>query len=155
MRLNDIVSGVVLLGFAVTLWFFAAALPNPAAQEYGPAFFPKVISACLGLSAMVLITTSMRQAGTVAFLTFDDWIRDPRRVLQFLLVPAMVIFYVYSVEEIGFLLCASAVLLVLQLALGVKPVLSLVVAVVMVAFIYAIFDMLLGVPLPRGELFYT
>lgn len=153
MRLNDIASGVLLLAFAVVLWVLAATLPNPAAQEYGPAFFPKVIATCLGLSAVVLIITSSQQAGGVSLFAFDDWICDPRRVVQFLLVPATVIFYIYAVEELGFLLTATLVLLILQLALRVKPLLSLIVAIAMVVFIYAIFDMLLGVPLPRGELF--
>lgn len=155
MRFNDIVSGVLLLGLAVVLWVAAAGLPNPAAQVYGPAFFPKVIAIAMGLSAVVLIATSLGQARTVASVAFDDWIRDPVRVFRFLLVPAMVIFYVYTVDEIGFLLSASAVLAILLLALGVRPLPTLAVTAGMVALIYAIFDLLLRVPLPRGDMFYA
>lgn len=154
MRFGDIVSGAALLGLAIVLWFMSAALPNPASQVYGPAIFPKVIATCLGMSAFVLLVKSLDQFGKVPLIVFDDWIRDPRRVLQFLLVPATVIFYVYMVEQTGFLLTAFIVLLVLQLALRVRLVTTLIVATAMVALIYAIFDMMLGVPLPQGDLFY-
>ena len=154
MRFGDIVSGAALLGLAITLWFMSAALPNPASQVYGPAIFPKVIAVCLGLSSFVLLVKSLDQIGKVALITFDDWIRDPWRVLQFLLVPAVVIFYVYMVEQTGFLLTAFVVLLILQLALRVRIVTALTVAVSITVLIYAIFDLMLGVPLPRGELLY-
>lgn len=155
MRFGDIVSGAAFLGLAIALWFMSVALPNPASQIYGPAIFPKVIAICLGLSALILLVKSLDQIGKVPLAVFDDWIRDPQRVLQFLLVPATVVFYVYMVEQTGFLLTAFIMLLVLQLALRVRLITTLIVSIAMVALIYAIFDMMLGVPLPRGELFYN
>ena len=154
MRLNDVASGVLLLALAVLIWFAAASLPNPASQTYGPAFFPQVIAAAMGISAIVLIATSLGQIGSVPIFAFDAWIRDPRRVIQFLLVPVMVIFYVYTVGEIGFLLSASIVLMVLQLSLRVRVLPALFISAGVVMFIYAIFDLFLRVPLPRGDFFY-
>lgn len=154
MRLNDIASGLMLLGVSVLIWFGAASLPNPASQVYGPAFFPKIIAVAMGVSSIALIATSLSQLRSVPILSFDDWIRDPLRIFQFLLVPATVIFYVYSVEEIGFLFSAAIVLTVLQISLRVRVLSAAVVSAVVVAFIYAIFDLFLRVPLPRGDMFY-
>jgi putative tricarboxylic transport membrane protein len=154
MKINDVASGVILLVFSIVLWTSAHGLPNPGDQLYGPAFFPEWIAIAMGLAATVMIVTSRSQIGSQPFLGFDAWVRDPRRVLQFVLVPAAVIFYVYTVDTFGFPLAATLVLGGLLLALGVRIAVAAPTTVGVVLMIYAIFDMLLRVPLPRGTLFF-
>lgn len=154
MKINDVTSGIILLVFSVVLWTSAHGLPNPGDQLYGPAFFPEWIAIAMGLAAAVMIVTSRGQIGSQPFVSFDDWVRDPRRVLQFLLVPAAVIFYVYTVDELGFMLAAALVLAGLLLALGVGLKIAVPTTIGVILLIYAIFDMLLRVPLPRGTLFF-
>lgn len=154
MKISDLTSGVVLLVFSIVLWTSASGLPNPGGQLYGPAFFPEWIAAGMGICATIMIATSLSRAASRPFVSFDEWARDPRRILQFLLVPAAVVFYVYTVDGLGFLLAAALVLLVLLTALGSRLVVAAPVTVLVILLIYGIFDMLLRVPLPRGSLFF-
>lgn len=154
MKFNDVTSGIILLVFSIVLWTSAHDLPNPGDQLYGPAFFPEWIAAAMGIAAAVMIVTSRSQIGSQPFIGFDGWVRDPRRVLQFLLIPAAVIFYVYTVDELGFMLTAALVLAVLLLALGTRLIVAIPTTIGIVLLVYAIFDMLLRVPLPRGTLFF-
>lgn len=154
MKINDVASGIILLVFSIVLWTSAHALPNPGDQLYGPAFFPEWIAIAMGIAAAVMIVTSRSQIGSQPFVGFDDWVREPRRVMQFLLVPAAVIFYVYTVDKLGFILAAAVVLAGLLLSQGVRLKVLLPTTVGIILLIYAIFDMLLRVPLPRGMLFF-
>ncbi len=154
MKINDVASGAILLVFSIVLWTSAHELPNPGDQLYGPAFFPEWIAIAMGIAAAVMIVTSRNQIGSQPFVGFDEWVRDPLRLLQFLLVPAAVIFYVYTVDTFGFLLAAALVLGGLLLALRVRIAVAAPTTVGVILLIYAIFDMLLRVPLPRGTLFF-
>lgn len=154
MKLNDVTSGAILLVFSIILGTAARGLPNPGDQLYGPAFFPEWIALAMGISAIIMIVTSRRQIGAQPFVRFDDWVRDPRRVLQFALIPTAVIFYVYRVDVFGFMLTAVIVLAGLLFALGIRTIVVLPTTVGIVLLIYAIFDMLLRVPLPRGTLLF-
>ncbi|MBS3652186.1 tripartite tricarboxylate transporter TctB family protein [Pseudaminobacter sp. 19-2017] len=153
MKVNDVTSGIILLLFSIVLWTSAQGLPNPGDQTYGPAFFPEWIALAMGISAAIMIAASWSQVGSQPFVAFDNWVRDPRRLLQFLLVPTAVIFYVYAVDELGFLLTAALVLLGLLVALSVRLVVAVPTTIGMVILVYGIFDMLLRVPLPRSDLF--
>lgn len=154
MKISDTTSGIILLLFAVVLWTSAHGLPNPADQLYGPAFFPEWIAVGMGVCAATMIATSVSRASSRPFVSFDEWVKEPRRILQFLIVPAAVVFYVYTVDELGFLLAAALVLIVLLMALGSRLVVAAPVTLLVILLIYAIFDMLLRVPLPRGSLFF-
>lgn len=154
MKINDVTSGAILLVFSIVLWTSAHGLPNPGDQLYGPAFFPEWTAIAMGIAAAVMIVTSRSQICSQRFVGFDDWVREPRRVVQFVLVPAAVIFYVYTVDELGFMLAAAVVLAGLLLAQCVRLKVALPTTVGIIILIYAIFDMLLRVPLPRGTLFF-
>lgn len=153
MKINDITSGVALLLFSVVLWTSARGLPNPADQLYGPAFFPQWIAAAMFISSAIMIATSLRQAGTTPFVAMQDWVRDPKRLAQFLCVPIAVIFYVYTVDVLGFMVAAGIVLFALLVVLGTRLLPAIPTTVGVILLIYALFDMLLRVPLPRGTLF--
>lgn len=154
MKINDVTSGAILLVFSIVLWTSAHGLPNPGDQLYGPAFFPEWTAIAMGILAAVMIVTSRSQIGSQRFVGFDDWVREPRKIVQFVLVPAAVIFYVYTVDELGFMLAAAVVLAGLLLAQCVRLKVALPTTVGIIILIYAIFDMLLRVPLPRGTLFF-
>lgn len=153
MKANDVASGLALLLLGVVLWLAADALPNPARQIYGPSFFPKWVGGGLVLGSLVLIITSLDQIGKEAFVRLEPWLFRPVTVIQVLLVPVLVIAYVQFVDLLGFAVTSLAALLIMFLALGVRPLLALPTGAVVVALIHVIFSMLLRVPLAGGSLF--
>lgn len=155
MRFNDRVWGVILLVFAGVIWYSAQDLPNPGDQLYGPAFFPEWISLAMGLAAATMLVSSQLRSDGEPLVAFDDWMRRPVVVARFLLVPAVIIFYVYTIDELGFLLVAVLVLFTMLMSLGVRILVALPTTVGMVLLVYGIFDLMLRVPLPRGDLFFS
>jgi len=155
MRFNDRIWGALLLGFAIVIWYSAQDLPNPGDQLYGPAFFPEWIALALGISAAVMLGNSLIRGESEPLVSVDGWLLQPAVVARFLLVPALVIFYVYAVDELGFLLTAALVLAVMLLSLGVRVRVALPTTAGIVLLVYGIFDIMLRVPLPRGDLFFS
>lgn len=74
------------------------------------------------------------------------------RELGVLVPPALLIFYVYVVETLGFLPTAAAIVLVSSLALGARLRLAIPLAIVAPFVINLLFLKLLRVPLPSGLL---
>ena len=62
------------------------------------------------------------------------------------------VFYILCADTVGFIVCSVLVLLALQWALGVRPLLALGVALLATLVIHACFYKLLRVPLPWGWL---
>lgn len=158
MKLSDFFSSILLLAFAGALWFGARQLPNPGGQLYGPSFFPSCIAAIMAFCAGILAVSSLRSqmiaTNKTAWIQLDSWTRNFKSIGRFLLVPASVVFYVYGVEYLGFLLTSTLILLILFLALGVGRLQSLLIAICVALLVYALFDLGLRVPLPRGDLFF-
>jgi putative tricarboxylic transport membrane protein len=87
----------------------------------------------------------------------EDRIEDEERAhpllgLKALLPPAMLLFYVFAVDRLGFLPTAAAVILVIALALGAGWRLALPVAALAPLGLHLLFAKLLRVPLPDGLL---
>lgn len=158
MKISDLFSSILLLVFAATLWFGAQQLPNPGDQLYGPAFFPSCIAALIALSAGLLAFSSWRNqmsgADKASWVQLESWTREPKIIVRFAFIPIAVIFYIYSVEILGFLLVSTLVLLSLFLILGVSRLQAFITAICVALLIYGLFDMGLRVPLPRGDLFF-
>jgi putative tricarboxylic transport membrane protein len=92
-----------------------------------------------------------RKAGA-RWLDIAPWVRDPRRLMSFFLVLALLLLYILVSETVGFIPIAFFFLLTLFVWLGVRPVTSIVVAAVSTLTIHWFFSTMLRVPLPRGWL---
>ena len=85
-------------------------------------------------------------------MALGAWLRSPRHVLNFLVASGALAFYVLASDRLGFLVCGSVILLTLFLALRVRPLLALALALLLPIVIHLIFYKLLRVPLPWGVL---
>jgi putative tricarboxylic transport membrane protein len=83
---------------------------------------------------------------------FDDWVRQPRMVLNAALVIGALIFYALMVDTIGFFLTAFILLTTLFLAFGVRRRWVGPIAIVVTLGLHFAFYTLLRVPLPWGWL---
>ena len=129
MRLNDALLGAVLIGFAGWVWWLTGFFPRFPGQDYGPNLFPRILAAGIGLCGAV---------------------RDPARLLSFLLLPGAVLFYIFFSDWLGFIPTAFVLLLTLFLWFRARPVVALPVAAGMTLLMHWLFAGLMRVPLPRG-----
>jgi len=153
VKLNDAVWGVLLLVLSAAVFLAIRSFPNIPGQNIGPGAFPALIATGLAGCAVILLVRGVRELRAGGrLLVFGEWLRSPRHVANFLLTCGAIVFYLLTVERLGFLVTATLLLLALFLQLKVKPWLAVVVAVAAAFAIHAAFYKLLRVSLPWGVL---
>jgi putative tricarboxylic transport membrane protein len=153
VKLNDAVWGALLLVLSAAVFLGIRSFPNIPGQNVGPGAFPGLIATGLAGCAVILLVRGVRELRAGGrLLVFGEWLRSPRHVANFLLTCGAIVFYLLTVERLGFLVTATLLLLALFLQLKVKPWLAVVVAVAAAFAIHAAFYKLLRVSLPWGVL---
>lgn len=150
MRIHDSLTGAVLLLLSLAVLWHIQGFPPAAGQQFGPALFPGLIAGGLAIASALLCWQGLRSGQPLVALS--DGLRSPRHVLGLLVALASMVFYILCADALGFIVCSVLVLLALQWALGVRPLLALGVALAATLVIHACFYKLLRVPLPWGWL---
>jgi putative tricarboxylic transport membrane protein len=148
VRLNDTVigSGLLLLSLAV-LWH-VQSFPAFPGQPYGPALFPGVVAGGLALASLLLIRDGLREGAPA--LGSGEGAR--RLSLPFATTVGCLFFYYFLSERLGFIVCATLMLVALFWTYGVRRALIAPIAMIAVMVIHTGFFKLLKVPLPWGVL---
>jgi putative tricarboxylic transport membrane protein len=153
VRANDTIVGFVLIVLALTMIVLTANFPAFPGQKYGPSLFPRVLGTGVILCGILIIVQGLksRRAGA-PWLEIAPWVRDPWRATSFLLVLAMLLFYIFTAEMVGFIPIAIVFLGAMFLWLGVRPLHAAIIAPAATLVIFWFFATMLRVPLPRGIL---
>ena len=117
-------------------------------QKFGPAWFPGLIAAGLGLCGLVLVFSGVRQGAP--WFTVPQWLSRPRPLLGVASVIAGLVFYILAADKLGFHLTGIVLLALWVRALGGAWRVAIPVAVVATLAIHLSFYKLLRVPLPWG-----
>jgi len=152
MKINDAVFGFLLLLLGGAVLVVVQGFPKIPGQQVGPALFPGLIAVGLCIGGAMLVLRGWAARRNAAWFRPGAWVRSPRHVLAFALVPASVVFYMLVSEKLGFLPTASIVLAALFVLLRVPPGRSVLIAVIASLVIHFAFYKLLRVPLPWGVL---
>ena len=175
MRLNDAVVGIVLVLFAIAEIVYSTTFPTLHGQAYGSSLFPIIIGCCLIACGLALIvrgfktrsqstpsqsTNPMTSSVDLETDTTDsqhwvewgDWVRDSSRRINMLLVPGLLIAYVWLSDSIGFIPMSVTILTVLLYRLGSSLLSSLSIAICTTVVLQLLFAKVLLVPLPSGLL---
>ena len=153
MKFNDLIAGLVLILAAGAMIAYTTTFPAFAGQKYGPSLFPRILGTLIILCGLVRVFRgrTARRAGA-ALIELAPWVRDPGARASFILVPASILFYIFTAERIGFVPVTLVLLLVLLLWFKVAALKAGLIAVVATFAIYWFFAYQLRVPLPRGLL---
>jgi len=152
MKINDVLSGLLLGAFGIAVLAGAQGFPDIPGQKIGPRVFPTLVAAGLLICAALLVR---RGRGTLAgegWMRLPDWLSHRRATLGFLLIPLSLAFYVALSEQLGFIPTAVVLLLAMFLAFGVNWRRALLVALPGTLIIHFLFYKMLKVPLPWGLL---
>jgi putative tricarboxylic transport membrane protein len=160
MQVSDRVTGLFLIALGGAAAYGGWLLTPVPGQEIGPNVFPMVIG--LGL----MFCGAMIAFGVGHHFEEIEVERDPAAPplpdeaseasqsrlhgLLALLPPALLVFYVYAVDRLGFLLTAAVMALAVSLALGARLRLAVPLAIGAPLLVHLVFAKLLRVPLPQG-----
>lgn len=152
MKLNDAIFGAILLLVAGVVLVHVQAFPKIPGQPVGPALFPGLVAAGLGVCGALLVASGLRERATQPWFVAAPWTRSTRHVVAVAAVIAAVALYIAFAETLGFLVVGPLLLGPLCVLFGARPAVAAAVAVVATAVIWFTFYKLLRVPLPWGVL---
>jgi putative tricarboxylic transport membrane protein len=154
MKINDMLSGLLLLVLAACIGVNISGFPTIPGQNIGPAAFPGLLSFLLGVCAVLLIIKGWRARAVEPqpWLQAGAWMRSGVHARNFLITVGCLLFYILASEWLGFIISAVVVLAVMFTALGVRGRWIMPLAFAITLLIHTIFYKGLRVPLPWGLL---
>lgn len=151
MRIHDALSGLLLALLAVAILVTVSQYPPIPGQNVGPSAFPGLVAILLLGCSLLLIWRGFR-GERMPLVAMGAWTRSTPHLINFLLVIASLLFYIFCSTFLGFIITGVLILAVLFYALGVRPVLVLPIAIIATLVIHTVFYKFLRVPLPWGLL---
>lgn len=153
MKLNDLSLGALVMAGGVAVLISSFQFSPIPGQDYGADTMPRVIGAA-GIALGLFLTAGSIAGGVrVPSAERSDWSRSGRSLALLALTLALIVGYVVLSDALGFIPVAVAILFVMMLGLGSRPLMSLAVAIVGAFVIQFCFGRLLLVPLPRNPFF--
>jgi putative tricarboxylic transport membrane protein len=119
-------------------------------QRFGPAWFPGVVAAGLGVCGALLIVSGARQRGP--WIVLPDWIYRGQPALGVASVVLGLLFYIFAADALGFHITGVVLLTFWMRILGSSWRVALPVAVLASVAIHLSFYKALRIPLPWGVL---
>jgi putative tricarboxylic transport membrane protein len=153
MKISDTVSGLVLILFALGVFYLTRSFPPMPGQRFGPSLLPNVIAAIMGTCGLILIVQAIRRRQVLPLLVLPDWAHVPKYAVNFSVVLASLLFYILASDRLGFLIAGFIAVFALLLTWRRGSLLSTAaIALISVIVIQLFFGTLLRVGLPWGVL---
>lgn len=161
MHLSDRITGSFVATLGVLATYGGSQLPPVPGQDVGPSAFPMVIGVglilCGGMIALGIGHSFEEDAeADLAAIEGPRQQVQPADTLTYklraLLPPALLLFYVYAADRLGFVPTAAILIFAAALAFGARLRVALPLAAIAPVAIHLIFYKLLRVPLPPGLL---
>lgn len=152
MKINDALSGALLLALALAILVNIQSFPKIPGQSLGPSAFPGLLAVLLAGCAIALIVRGLRERAGADWYTSGLWLRSPHHLTNFLLTIGVLLFYILLADKLGFVICGIAILGSMFWKLRVRPALIAPLAIGVTLLIHTIFYKGLRVPLPWGIL---
>lgn len=155
MVLSDRVTGLFLVGLGALAAYGGSLLPPVPGQQVGPAIFPMVVG--MGLCACGVLI-ALRIGHNFEADAEVEPVSDHRDGSSLrsgwwaLLPPALLLFYFFAVDWLGFVPTAAIIAGVTAITLRASLKLAIAVAVLSPLAVHLIFAKFLRVPLPPGLL---
>jgi len=162
VKINDAITGAVLVIFAVAEIAYTRTFPSLHGQSYGPNLFPILIGLgliCCGLILIargLLLKRSFNQSQSnsegAKWIDFDNLAASSHARINASLVVMFLLIYIFLSEWVGFVPLSLITIFVLSYRLGSSVHMAIAVSVVATLVIQMLFAKVLLVPLPAGWL---
>jgi putative tricarboxylic transport membrane protein len=119
-------------------------------QRFGPAWFPGMVAAGLGICGLFLVASGARQGGR--WIALPQWVYARRPAVGVGSVVLGLLFYILAADTLGFHLTGVVLLVIWTRVLGASWRMAVPVAVLATVAIHLSFYKALRIPLPWGLL---
>lgn len=142
----DFLVGIFLAIFGLWVFIQAGEYSSRGVNSYGPNFWPQVLASLLVAASLILLwqTWSVKPLHWITSIDRSGFIQVATAI-------AVSIAYVFSMEQLGFLLSSFIFMFIMVKLLGhggwIKP---MAVAAGVTLVIYGIFHLFLKIPMPHG-----
>jgi putative tricarboxylic transport membrane protein len=153
MRVNDLISGALLIALAAAMIAYTFTFPPFPGQKYGPSLFPRIIGAGMLVCGLLLMIRGRRELAAGAPLgEIDQSYKAFRGWASVALILGVIVTYAAFSDMIGFVPVAFCGVLLLLWWFGVSLPRAVLIALIAVLVIDWFFGWLFRVPLPIGIL---
>jgi putative tricarboxylic transport membrane protein len=160
MKLSDRVTGTFLVVLGSVTAYYGSKLPPVRGQPVGPEVFPTVIGCAVAFCGLLIafgIGSRFEDEAEAALAAHGGENvaaieRGAIYKLRVLIPPALLLFYVFVVDSLGFVPTAAIIAFLVSVALGARLKIAIPVALLAPVGIHLVFYKLLRVPLPEGLL---
>ncbi len=153
MRVNDLISGALLILLAAAMVAYTATFPPFPGQKYGPSLFPRILGGGIVICGLLLLLRGRRQLAAGAPLAaIDDAYRPVRGWASVAMILGVILGYILFSDAIGFVPVAFLGVSALLWWFGVGLIRAMVIAAVAILVVDWFFGWLFRVPLPIGLL---
>jgi putative tricarboxylic transport membrane protein len=143
-------TGAALVALAAAILWHVQGYPAMPGQRFGPAWFPGLIAAGLGICGVLLVAAGVRQGAPR--IALPGWMFRRRPALSVAAVVSGLVFYILAADTLGFHIVGVSLLLLWTRLLGASWRTAAVVAVLATVAIHLAFYKVLRIPLPWGLL---
>lgn len=147
---HDMITGIVLLAFAVFMFVASFDIPLDDEEALGPQFFPQSICILLGLISSIFIAQGLKgksAPGDNSQFELSDFIR--------VVIPLAILAgaYLWLLVLFGFLIATTLALYIAFLLFNVKGIKLLIFPPIIAVVFYLAFFVLLGIFEPPAQIF--
>lgn len=153
MKISDTVVGAGFVAAGALIIAGTLNYPSLDANHPGPSLFPRLLGGLMIIFGGLVGVAGLRTRDATEDVA---WLRLYRNsaFINAMFVLGAIVAYIVLVERIGFLLMGTLILSVLMWRLRVRPLTTLVVAIIFNNGVYFLFAKVLRVPLPGGLLWW-
>jgi putative tricarboxylic transport membrane protein len=153
MRVNDLISGALIIALAAAMIAYTFTFPPFPGQKYGPSLFPRIIGGGLLVCGLLLLVRGRAELAAGAPLAgIDDSYRATRGWASVALILGVIVGYIAFSGLIGFVPTAFIGVLLLLWWFGVGLMRAALIAAIAVLVVDWFFGWMFRVPLPLGVL---
>ena len=151
MGSKDYVGGGIFVALGIFIFLNTFSFPSLDGGHPGPSLFPRVLATLFMVFGGIVVLQGWRSTKVKTEDSPEEEGPPPNKFNPILVI-ILVAAFIALAPTVGFVITGTVVLTILMLKLRVSALKSVIVSILLVAFIYTVFSKGLRVPLPIGYL---
>ncbi len=151
MGSKDYIGGGIFIALGILIFSMTFSYPILDGGHPGPSLFPRVLAVLFVFFGGIVVLQGWRSAKVKREESPEGEGPPPNRFNPILVI-ILIAAFIALAPEVGFVITGTGLLAILMLRLRVSALKSVIVSILLAAFIYTVFAKGLRVPLPIGYL---